>query len=761
MLSWSSTTAEMVQLAQQLLHDEIIMVGITEKRFADMALTAAKSAGVMPVFSGEEVTIASIKSALCTLLCLHLLTAWIGAQKGMIASLDPAFGVLKDLADRIDRLNNDPDVIAFSKQTATAMAGADAIIAVSAPEAAGIGGEAALKIEEASWYAPSRWHAYGDLLNMDLAGWSPGRFVIVHATQRHHIDAAAAVIEKLAAAGIDMVVVTCPNRHQERMQQLCAGRCIVLPWFDDTSQAYLDLAFYFRLSLDIGLASGHGAGIAPRNRTKSSTVTRSRPKSLQSPATELKQIAAATPEKTDAEATLRILSASPWETAIKAPAAQEALGDLRHLAIQLQQQDPLDALGVSGEDGLRELGRCLFDTRSEVNGILTVSLDPAAQAAVHDAAVFWRRLITLPIRELPAGEWPRHVPEDVLLLVVSTGVAPSPAPGRAWSAPPRRKIVWLGASPPPWEDAARTTVESFILPSDRGRCSTSHLYAGLNLLLVNAWKQHVPQKAAIVERHLVAAAHAVGAILNDAHLLESLQRITVENARYQTAFFISPLAGTGREWENAFDASGRLMMIHHPPGQTGHGPIVTIDGNADEKFVGLAQREDMLARYGEPALARWEARYLEGKSVDAFLAQPPAEPMLQPQVPFYAGHRWYLPVLQPDYDTRRDNLMILDMTGERALSAMLDELSLLGSRVPRLVVITQEERLREVGAETFFSFPVSNLLVLPTTAGASVADLHLPLVLGAVGVALAALWQTAPIDLTGFKMPSSVQLLRS
>ena len=746
MLSWSSTTAEMVQLAQQLLHDKILMVGITEKRFADMALAAAKSAGVMPVFSGEEVTIASIKSALCTLLCLHLLTAWIGAQKGMIASLDPVFGVVNDLADRIDRLNNDPDVIAFSRQTAAAMAGADAIITVSAPEAAGIGGEAALKIEEASWYAPSRWHAYGDLLNMDLAGWSPGRFVIVHATQRRHIDAAAAVIEKLAAAGIDMAVVTCPNRHQERMQQLCARRYIALPWLDDTSQAYLDLVFYFRLSLDVGLAIGHSAGVAPRNRTKSSTVTRSRPKVRQSPAAELKQIAAATTEKTDAEGTPGILSTSLWETTLKAPAAQEMLHGLRRLAGQLQQPAPWDALGVFGKDSLRELGRCLFDTRSEVNGILTVSLDPVAQAAVHDVAVFWRRLITLAIRELPTGEWPRHVPEDVLLLVVSTGAAPSPAPGTGWSAPPGQKIVWLGSSPPPWEEAARTTVGSFILPSDRGRCSTAHLYTGLNLLLVNAWKPHVPQKAAIVERHMVAAARAVGAILNDAPLLESLQQIVAENARYQTAFFISPLFGTGREWENAFDASGRLMMIHHPPGQTGHGPIVTIDGNADKKFVGLAPREDMLARYGEPAVAHWEARHLEGKSVDAFLAHPPTEPLLKPQVPFYAGHRWYLPVLQSDYDTRRDNLIILDMTGERALPAMLDELSLLGSRVPRLVVITQEERLREGGAETLFSFPVSNLLVLPTIAGAPVPDLHLPLVLGAVGAALAALWQTAPLE---------------
>jgi len=185
-------------------------------------------------------------------------------------------------------------------------------------------------------------------------------------------------------------------------------------------------------------------------------------------------------------------------------------------------------------------------------------------------------------------------------------------------------------------------------------------------------------------------------------------------------------------------------MVHHPPGKAGHGPIVTIDGQADEKFVGLTLRDAMVGRYGEAAVTRWETVYLEGKSVDAFLTRPPAAPLLKPQVPFYAGHRWYLPVLQPDYDTRRDNLILLDMTGERALPAMLDELSLLGSRVPRLVVITQEDRLGRAGAETFFSFPVSNLLILPKIAGAPIADLHLPLILNALGVALADLWQTAP-----------------
>jgi len=743
MLSWSSTTAEMVQLAQELLHDKILMVGITEKRFADMALATAKSAGVMPVFSGEEVTIASVKSALCTLLCLHLLTAWVGVQKKMLENLDPLLEIVNDLPERIGRLNDDPDVIAFSRQTADAIAGASAIIAVSTPEAFGIGSEVALKIEEASWYALGRWHAYEDILAMDPGLWSPGRFVIVHATQRRDIDAAAAVIEALAAAGIEMAVVTCPNRHQARMQQLCAGRCLVLPWQDDISQAYLDLAFYFRLSLDVGLACGHGAGVAPRNRTKSSTVTRSRPKTRRSPAAELKQIAAATTGRSDGDDLPPPTAATLWEAVSGGTAVQAALGGLRRLAGQLRQEDALAALGAFGEDGLQELGRCLFDTHSEVNGILAVSLDAAAQAAVHDAAIFWRRLLTLPIRELPAGERPRNVPEDALLLIVSTG-APPPAAAKNWAAPPGRKIVWIGAGAPPGKVTATTTVGRFILPSAEGPSAAAQVYAGLNLLLARAWHLHAPKRSAIVESHLIAAAQAVEAILQDEGLLDGLRSVAADNARYRSAFFISPFAGAGRVWESAFDAAGRLMMVHHPPGKAGHGPIVTIDGHADGKFVGLTVRDDMLGRYGEAAVARWEKVYLGGKAVDAFLTRPPAAPLPEPQVPFYAGHRWYLPVLQPDYDTHRDNLIILDMTGERALPAMLDELSLLGSRLPRLVVITQEDRLRQGGAETFFSFPVCNLLVLPTVAGAPIADLHLPLVLNALGVVLADLWQAEP-----------------
>jgi hypothetical protein len=157
----------------------------------------------------------------------------------------------------------------------------------------------------------------------------------------------------------------------------------------------------------------------------------------------------------------------------------------------------------------------------------------------------------------------------------------------------------------------------------------------------------------------------------------------------------------------------------------------------------METRAEMVLRYDEPVVARWETDFLKGDSIDTFLARPPGGPLLRPKAPFYSENRWYLPVLQPDYDARRDNLVILDMTGDRSLPFMLDELSLIGSRAPRLVIITQQARLQEMDPNTLFSFPISDLLILPSPNGAPIADLHLPLVLNAVGAALAACWREA------------------
>ena len=396
---------------------------------------------------------------------------------------------------------------------------------------------------------------------------------------------------------------------------------------------------------------------------------------------------------------------------------------------------------INEAEDLSELGCLLFDTRSEINNLAIVSLDPAAHGVVRDVSPIWRRLIDLPIRELPAGEWPRHIDEDTLILVVATASDVGYVGGDALPVRSGLKIVWLGPEPPSWLGEEMATAGRFVLPSSVRQSTSAWLSAGFNLLLAEAWFQHAPEKGAIVRRHISGAADAITAVLNDARLLTGVRDFAAANAGYRTAFFISPFAGSGRVWEEQFDSAGCLVMVHHRPGYSGYGPIVTIDGMVD-KYVAMENRIDMAARYGVTEVARWEAHYLNGVNIDDFLARPPAMPLLRPRAPFYAANRWYLPVLQPDYDTRRDNLIILDLTGERDLPLMLDELSLLGSRMPRLAIITQEERIREVGEKTMFSFPVNDMLVLPSPHGGPIADLHLPIVLNAVGAALATIWKT-------------------
>ncbi len=92
-----------------------------------------------------------------------------------------------------------------------------------------------------------------------------------------------------------------------------------------------------------------------------------------------------------------------------------------------------------------------------------------------------------------------------------------------------------------------------------------------------------------------------------------------------------------------------------------------------------------MALYGEYRMDRWEARHLFGGFVDDFLTRPSSRLLYRPRAPFYAVNRWRLPVLRPNYDTRRDNLIFLDMTGERDLPGMFDELSLESGRRPRSV----------------------------------------------------------------------------
>ncbi len=118
------------------------------------------------------------------------------------------------------------------------------------------------------------------------------------------------------------------------------------------------------------------------------------------------------------------------------------------------------------------------------------------------------------------------------------------------------------------------------------------------------WPRYAPEKVSIVKRCFASAKAAPAAALGDARLLARIREIAEANAGWRIALFISPLAGSGRAWEDHFDAGGRVMMVHHAPGRIAHGPIATIDGAAAEKWVALENRSEMTAPCGESRVAR-------------------------------------------------------------------------------------------------------------------------------------------------------------
>jgi hypothetical protein len=431
---------------------------------------------------------------------------------------------------------------------------------------------------------------------------------------------------------------------------------------------------------------------------------------------------------------------SLWEDTFEGSATETAFAALRRLADCLRQDDPLAALAIRDKESAHRLGRYLFDRRSEVSRMAMVSLDADAHSVVRDASAMWRRLVQLPIRELPTAEWPCRMTEDTLVMAVSAATHIRCMNGEDQKPEAKGRVAWVGSEPPSWLNGIGTPAGHFVLPASGPDCLPVQLYAALHLLIAEAWSHYEPEKAGVVRRHISGAADAVIAALNNGRLLEEIREVADANVRYRTAFFISPFTASGRFWEKQFDRSGGPMVVHHLPGNAGHGPIVTIDGDAEEKYISLTHRADMVACYGEGNVAKWEGVFLNSVSVDRFLAQVPDLSARRPKAPFFTDSHWHLPVLNPDYDTRKDNLILLDMTSERDLPVMLDELSLLGSRLPRLVILTQKERIREVGEKSLFSFPVSNLVVLPEIDGHPIADLHLPLVLMGVGAALAGAW---------------------
>ena len=714
LLSWSSTTADMVKTARQLLDLHVIMVGITEKTFADMALIAYKSGGVVTILSGEEVTVSGVKSTICMLFVIELFSTWLAAVKGRLAQARRAMEELANIPGAIEELLQDQHLRKASKKMAQRYSGCHAAVVIDA-QYSGEGREIALKLEENSWTVIGKSLDCTESLPFIDNELPADSLVIVNATCKQRLDEAVGIMERLHHRGIEFTAVSIAHRQQESIDSYSGGRCIYLQRQTDALQPFIDLAFYYQFALFFGLAQGREIGVPPRNRAKSITVSRNLGINHHRPAERLQAFIEANQAISGKDKYADTAGKrSVWEDKALDDSERRYYRKVRQLAESMA-SPPARCSRLKGlsEDVAATIHHTLFSDDSDVEQVVFVPLDRSAEAAARAVADQWRRLIDFPFWVMPPRETAAHLP-DAALCIIATGSTPSAKTVETLLAKVNCPFIWAGSDPGEGFPADLLNCLGRIrLSTDSGLHNFNLLYDQLNELLIDVWKREAPDKAAVVEQHLRTGARVIQAVLNSTELFDQIRTAMKANAAYTTAFYIGPPNGAGLAWVESFDQFSPVILAHHPYGHSAHGPLVTVDPRVEQKFVKIESRKEMTARYGKGKVAKWEKTYLDGQNVDTFLIRSQLVTPGHWRQPFFTEESWYLPILQPDYRTMEDNLIIMDITSKMYFHQAVDEFATFGCRYPRMITMSQAAFVNALKDTAIFRFPISDMILLP------------------------------------------------
>jgi len=749
LVSWSSTTADMVQLAIDLRDRNVAVIGVTEKVFSDMALLTHDSGGVVPVLSGEEVTISGLKSIVCMLHVLYLLALWIADKQGREPAAPEIPDALRAAPDTIETLLSDGAMQGFSEELAARSSRSETAVIFGSLNMAGTCREAALKIEENAWTALGKPLDYREYFYYPLKKRFDGgnaTLVMVNATSAGRLDEAVTLMKRLYLSDVPFAAATCENERREEIDFFSRNAAVSLPKLPDPIQPLADLIFYYRFALSFAQAHGRKADQFPRNRAKSLTASRGRTEAVNRRGSALTELIRsekalgknppAAPAPPNAEEDLP----TPWETAAESEWERVYCRQMRKLADILDGPDPLDALTTRTPPETEGLAALLFEEIAQEGEVVFVPFDRLADSAARDLARRWGPLLGCTARVAALGEPLTHFSRDDLLIFLA---------GRETTEGFLLERVRQSAGPCLWvgPDIPRAAVRIFqrsmgcfrLKEEAAAFIETAALYAAVSSLFLGAWRERDPEQGDLLARHFRRSAGVVRTILQDRKLHIDILSSMAENSAYNTAFLLGPPGGAGGWWMEIFDQSGAVSLQFHPFGESAHGPLATVDDGISRKFVRLTHRVGMAASYGEEAVSAWENRYLAGEDVDAFLKRSPEKLEDRMESPFFAEGEWYLPALRPGYDVSEDNLILMDVTSEGHFDQALDELSTFGCRYARMVVVSQAAFLETSEKKALFKYPVSRFIFLPGVAeGLPVSRLQLPFALGLTGMAMAA-----------------------
>jgi glucosamine 6-phosphate synthetase-like amidotransferase/phosphosugar isomerase protein len=732
LLSWSGTTADIVELARELEKSKVALIVITNKPYADLGLVAWRNLGVVNLISGEEVTFSAVKSTFSVLYGADLLALWLARLAGANGETLSALKQLRLLPDSLRRLLDDPEQERTARSWAEAAAGCSMVFVFDDLLTKGTGREIAWKIEENGRGLVSRALDFRCALPGVLRGDPENSLVLVNATGGGRLLEAVELMKRLFLAGVRFQVLSCEQPPAEQVEFLSQGRVLYLPRVDEAFRPFLDLFFYYRFTLHLVEARAKGVAGFPRNRVKSVTTARSRQGSPASPAAELgllkrelDQIEGLPPPDYTERSAWEGPGALSWE--------RELYGSIRRLARMLSATQPLAELFPRQQGEVKGLVSALFDELGEGGEALFLCLDDLAGAAALDAAAVWMRLLRVEPKLITDVEELQAQEAQLPLLVLATEAPDSCRLEETLRALRDRAACWLGPELPLREaQAFGASLGCFALPEMTPIAAYASLYAGLIVLLTQAWEAVSAAKSGVLRRLTACAEKTVAAVLADGQLRQSVERFWESNPGYRSAFFIGPPSGAGILWERIFDASGALYLQHHLYGDSAHGPIAAVDSRVEEKFVPLGSREEMVEVYGRQRVEEWESRLNRTVGLESLATAGGGAADIGTAQPFYAGGSWYLPVRNPGYDQARDTLVVLDCSWSRYHEQSLDELEVLASRFASLLRVSQQCVPAAAERDSSRDASFGRGLLLPALPGLQadvpIPDLHLPLV---------------------------------
>ncbi len=743
LLSWSATTSDIVEFAKELQTLGVLMIGVTEKVFADMALIATRSGGVIPVLSGEEVTVSGTKSTVCVHFCAVLLGIWLAIRLNRTVEAYNLIHDLRGIPDILEAVLEDDTIQSFARTLADNSAQSHAAMIIGALHSVGTPAEAAFKLEENSWTAVGKAMDYQEVFFHELRKEMGEHLVVVNATNRAREEEALAVMEQLYWEGGNFAaLITADNPYRAEIALYSRHQYLLLPKVKDPLQPLVDVIFYYLFTMEYARAHGRTPDEFPRNRVKSVAAGRSRPAKHRSTAEELMMLKARNGQmEIAAGAEDSASNETLWEKSALDERERRYYRHMRSLAEIMRSEYPLRELLGQSRSNLKGFSDRLFDQLPTDGEIVFIPLDRAADAAARSAAIQWPRFLGCAMRTALIGEPPSHYQENTVLILVASKPPPSELLWERLSFIDR-PCLWVGPALP--NSAARVSKESlgyFPFKGNLGNIATESVYTALCFLFIRALGLRRKDRCEILETHFRKGAASILMLLNHGELLAEITQAMSANCGYRTAFFLGPPSGTGPAWMDIFDRAGGPALAWHPFGESAHGPLATVDNRVREKFVRLKERTEMIAAYGLQQVEKWEARYIGGP-LDPFLAgNTPAFAVGGFPAPFFAEGDWYLPELREFYDPTQDNLIIMDATRNHYFNQALDELATFGCRHARMIVITQDAFCHAPDKRALFTHPISHLLRIPTLKSDKgpipVSGFLLPLILNILGTAIA------------------------